>query len=834
MKRKVLVSCMLAVAAYAGAAAEAAEPGRVAAVEAAGPSAGEYPGLRVRTASGTVVVVTPFSENIMRVTTIPATNPELRFAPSQSAVMTPDCSGGKVRMTASPAYWGLSSAVMEARVDRRTGRVSFYDSKGGLLLSESGGVDNSDAALRMVSFGTPGAGDIFYGAGERGHSLKLNGDTLVMYNRQNYGYTAGDPRISQMNITVPYFVSSRGYGVLFDDYNKSQLVLGDKEISYASANTSKPISYYFICGTDGTIASATEQYMALTGRQGMPPFWAMGYITSKYGYHNQAEAIGAIDSLKQRGYPVDGIVLDLYWYGTETDMGRLEWDKKQWPDHRKMLRELHDRGVNLVAITQPYINKKGAIDNYNELVAKGLTVRDTTGGNHDVTIWVGESGMFDVSNPATRRWYWERYKRLTDDGIAGWWGDLGEPEVHPATIRHANGETAEQYHNVYGNEWSRIIYDGFRKEYPDRRLMLLMRGGTAGLQRYNVFPWSTDVSRSWGGLQPQVNIMLNSGLSGLGYMSSDLGGFAVDPANPLDEELYLRWVAMGVFTPTFRTHAQLKPEPYHYPASQKETLRFVKQRYEWLPYNYTLAYENASKGYPLARPLNFHGENPGDKYADIRDEYLWGDRVLIAPVMTKGARSRKVTFPAGTWINLNNDCLSYAGGSTAAVAAPLGELPMFVRAGSFIPQYRQPIENVGQYDLSYLTMIYYPGKEKAVYTLFDDDRKSPTSIDDGNYILTTFTGGRTDDGAMVLTMATDKNPGVFDWMPGKRNIRFEVKCLGSAPNSVTLTTGEGAPATLRRVKGGDVAEGTWRYSAATRTLTVAVAYTGEPLKLTVK
>ena len=221
-----------------------------------------------------------------------------------------------------------------------------------------------------------------------------------------------------------------------------------------------------------------------------------------------------------------------------------------------------DRICSLVALLVGTHREQSValIDNYNMLASKGMLMKDAEGKVHDVTTWVGDAGMFDVSNPATREWLWSRYKTLTEDGVEGWWGDLGEPEVHPLTMWHHNGESAAQYHNVYGNEWSRIIYEGFKKEFPNKRLMLLMRGGTAGLQRYNVFPWSTDVSRLWGGLQPQVKIMLNSSLSGLAYMSSDIGGFAVDPANPLDAELYVRWLQMGAFTPTFRTHAQLKPE----------------------------------------------------------------------------------------------------------------------------------------------------------------------------------------------------------------------------------------------------------------------------------
>lgn len=523
------------------------------------PTAPQQAQVKMQTAAGTLTI-TAITSDIFKVTTAPAAG-DIPTLPSQSAILKEQ--NPNLNLSVTPLTVTISSPSTTVKVDRKTALVSFYNNKGELLIAEKGGVDNSNRNDRRVTFLNPGAGDIFYGAGERGHSLRLNGDTLVMYNRQNYGYTGSDPRISQMNITVPYFASSRGYGILFDDHTKARLILGDT-ISYETSIATSPLAYYFINGS-GTLAGTTERYLTLTGKQELPPFWALGYITSKYGYHDQRETMGVVDSLKTRGYPLDGLVLDLYWYGVETDMGRLQWDRKKWPAPEAMLDSLKKMGVNVAAITQPYLNKKGAIDNYNMLVNRGMTVTDETGHNHDVTTWVGDAGMIDVSNPKTREWYWSRYKELTDGGIEAWWGDLGEPEVHPESIRHNNGMTAEQYHNVYGNEWSRIIYDGFKEYFPDKRIMLLMRGGTAGLQRYDVFPWSTDVSRSWGGFEPQVKIMLNSGLSGLGYMSSDIGGFAVDPANPTDSELYIRWLQMGAFTPTLRTHAQLKPEPYHYP-----------------------------------------------------------------------------------------------------------------------------------------------------------------------------------------------------------------------------------------------------------------------------
>ena len=769
----------------------------------------------IGTRNGTVAV-TPLTPDIFKVSRIPAGERSFSFPRSQSSVLVPSTDG--IVWAATPTEVIFQSATTTVKVDRATGHTIFLNAEGDTILSEAGGVDNT-RPLKRVSLRN-GMAQNLYGAGERGHSLRLNGDTLVMFNRQNYGYTGSDPRISQMGITVPWFVSDAGYGVLFDDYNRAKLVLGRDSIVYES-ETPKPLSYYFVNG-EGTLEGATARYTQLTGRQQLPPFWALGYITSRYGYHNEQEALGAIDSLKQRGYPVDGIVFDLYWYGKETDMGRLEWNKTQFPDHRRMLDSLRNMGVHTVLINQPYINKIGAIDNYNMLGEAGMLVRDSAGNVHDVTTWVGDAGMFDMSNPLTRKWLWNRLKGLTAEGVSGWWGDLGEPEVHPLTIVHANGETASQYHNVYGNQWSETIYNGMREDFPDMRPLLMMRGGTAGLQRYSVFPWTTDVSRSWGGFEPQVALMLNSGLSGLGYMGSDVGGFAVDEKDPYQPELYVRWLQMGAFSPMLRTHAQLKPEPYHYPQQDAIIKKFIKQRYEWLPYNYTLAYENTADGLPLARPINFHSES-GTVDADNTDEYLWGSEVLVAPVFKKGARTRKVTFPTGaTWVNWNNPAQSFKGGTTATVAAPLDQLPMFVKAGSFIPQYTLPIENVEQYDPAFLTVKYFPSPDSSSFTMFDDDRKSPTSLSDGDYQLTTFTAvpqGR----RLEIDVEAE---GAYKGMPESRVITLVIPGI-ARPSKVTV---DGQ--TLLEVSTPKaIRNSAWTYDAATRTLTVGFGFAYKPLQL---
>lgn len=621
----------------------------------------------------------------------------------------------------------------------------------------------------------------FYGAGERGYSFNLLGDTLINYNKQNYGYVSGEKRIKQMGITMPFVISSKGYGIFFDDFCKSSLYVGETFIEYKSTSP-QPISYYIING-NGKVENVVKNFTWLVGRQELPPLWTLGYITSKYGYHNQRESEGVVDTLKRNGYPLDGMVFDLYWYGKEQDMGRLEWDKDQWPDHRGMLKNFKEKGINVVTISQPYVLTNGrAINNYNELDPKGMFCK--TGGTdttQTVTIWVGQGGMFDVSNPNTRQWLRNRYRSLTDEGVTGWWGDLGEPEVHPEAICHYNGLTAEQYHNFYGNEWSRIIYDLFKEEYPDRRPMIMMRAGTAGLQRYSVFPWSTDVSRSWGGFQPQVTIMLNSGLSGLGYMSHDVGGFALDENKKRDGELYIRWLELGLFSPVLRTHSQDLAEPYHYTEYGDLPRRIICERYRWLPYNYTLAYENASQGLPLVRPLGFYErDNNIKRFENVSDQYLWGYDVMVAPVMTQGATSRNITFPDGTWVDINIPSNRYNAHTTINYDAPIEVLPLFARAGAFIPQASHKMDNVGDYNPSKLDIMYYMSDEPSEYTLFDDDLQSTGTLEKGKHRLIHFAAAPSAD-KWVITIS-----GEGAGTPAKKEYRLMVPGLEVKPSQVKV------------------------------------------------
>lgn len=748
------------------------------------------------TQNGRTVTIEFITDDIVRVSnTAQGATPML----TEASVLKPvtEFAGNAYDIPTGSIY--VSPTGLTVTVNRADGAVSI-NAGHDRAISDNGVRTLSDGKQSM-SLSTMGKGS-FYGAGERGYSYNLAGDSLIIYNKQNYGYTADEERIRQMNICMPLFISSNGYAILFDDFVAATMVMTNPVVYTTEAPA--PVSYYFINGA-GSLQGVTNRLSALTGRQKLPPFWSLGYITSKYGYKTQAETDSVVTRLKSLGYPLDGIVLDLYWYGKEEDMGRLAWDKEQWPDHKAMLQSLSNKGVHLVPISQPYVLSNGrGVDNYNNLYDKGIFVADSTGsGIQPVKIWVGEGAMFDVSSQATKDWLRERYKSLTDEGVAGWWGDLGEPEVHPETGCHANGLTARQYHNQYGNDWSKIIFDLYNDEYPDTRLMTLMRGGTTGLQRYSVYPWSTDVSRSWGGFKPQINIMLNSGLSGLGYMSHDVGGFAVDEANPTDPELYVRWLQLGTFSPILRTHAQQAAEPFNYPEYETVLRDLIKTRYAWLPYNYTLAWENASQGLPLVRSLDFY--TPGSTRNDnISDEYLWGRDVLVAPVMTAGATSREITFPEGQWIDFSDPTKTFAGNTTVNYAAPLEKLPLFVRAGAFIPQANYKMENTGDYRTDRYTVRYFPVEGVASeYTMFEDDRTSNHTLEQNKYALVTFKGNDSKD-----TITVDiSSEGTYPGQPARKDLTLIFENVNK-PKAVNAGT--------RKLQ--------WKYNPATRQLTVSLKW----------
>ncbi len=720
-------------------------------------------------------------------------------------------------LSETPAALHYNSGQLLVAVEKTPLKVHFIQ-QGDTLLSETKGFSVAPTG-GSVAFGiTPG--EAFYGGGSRALPVNRRGYRLRIYNEAHYGYENNTPTL---NISIPMVVSSRQYGLFFDNRFPAVLDLGAENHNQLRYNTQGGrLRYYFMAGGEA-LSQVLQHYTFLTGRQPLPPLWSLGFIQSKFGYRNEQEAREMVNRLIGEGFPLDALVLDLYWFGAASDMGNLDWNYSQWSQPQEMMSDFLDQGVHTILITEPYVTTSSV--NFQPLAGQDLLATDNQGHPYVIGgFWAGDAALIDLTLPAAQEWMWDFYEARVQQGVSGWWSDLGEPEAHPHDMIHAFGE-ASAIHNIYSLVWARFLFQKYRTHFPQQRLFNLIRSGFAGMQREATFPWSGDVQRSYSGLQAQVPLMLGAGLSGLGYMHSDVGGFV---GGGSDSELFTRWVQFGVFAPVLRLHGVGTTEPVNFPEPYKSITReYIKWRYRLLPYNYTLAYENTLMGIPLARQLNFY-EPENLALADVNDTYLWGRDLLIAPVLQPGATRRAVVFPQGQWLDVHT-LTEYQGHNTYEVDLSLEQIPVFVRAGSFIPNAR-PMQSTMQYNSDSLVVHYYPDQQvpESSGSMFYDNGTTPGNLDSDAYQLLHF-NGIFDSQQIEVTMSTSGNPLVA---PGtERNMLYQIYRLAQAPELVQI---EGA--TIASVQAPDDFSDhnpAWYWDADQKTLQVNLSWDGSQKTITI-
>lgn len=609
-----------------------------------------------------------------------------------------------------------------------------YSYRGRFLIAEKSGYIRSDTTEQLEFKLDPS--EVLYGGGARVLGMDRRGNLLKLYNKAHYGY---ETHSQQMNFTLPLVLSSKRYAIHFDNAPIGYLDLdskGDNTLKYETINGRK--TYQVIGGESWS--DIVDHYTRLTGRQPMPPRWVFGNFSSRFGYHTQKETLETVDLFLKDSIPLDAVVIDIYWFGADIKghMGNLEFLQDSFPTPEKMMADFKMKGVKTILVTEPFILTTSK--RWDEAVEKKLLGTDSLGNPYTYDFYFGHTGLIDIYDTSAAAWFWNIYREYTTMGVGGWWGDLGEPEVHPSGLQHAAG-SADEVHNIYGHDWAGMIFKGYKKDFPDQRPFILMRAGYSGSQRYGMIPWSGDVLRSWGGLIPQPEIALQMGMQGLGYMHSDLGGFAEGVT--FDPELYTRWLQYGVFQPVFRPHAQehIPAEPvYHDDRTKALAKKSIELRYRLLPYNYTLAFENNRTGMPLMRPVLF--EEPDNPKAQVMSNcYLWGNAFLVSPVTAAGLAKQKVYFPLGSnWFDFYSG-EKYTGGQSYRIRLADDHIPVFVRGGSFIPM-TDPVQSTDYYSTDTLSVHYYydPGVPYSEYTLYDDDGITPEAFEKGQFELLKFTG----------------------------------------------------------------------------------------------
>ncbi|MDB5232365.1 MAG: hypothetical protein JWN76_3170, partial [Chitinophagaceae bacterium] len=393
----------------------------------------------------------------------------------------------------------LTTASMRVVVNKKDLAIYFINKKGDTI-SAAKNYSSSKDELKLDFAATNE--EAFYGGGSRAIELDKRGQILENYNQARYGYRYGQ---ANLNTAIPFLVSSKHYGLYIDNYAKSKFDIAKTNSNRVTFSTiAGTMRFYFIAG--GSTESVIGNYTYLTGRQPLPPRWAMGYISSRYGYKSEREIMNVVDQTQKAGIPLDAVVFDLYWYKAAGFMGNQNWSRDSFPDPQLMLSNLKKRGVRVVPISETYITKKSenfAFANDHNLFATDIT---SNGQAHIFTrFWAGAAGLLDIFKPEAQQFYWGMYRDRIKEGVAGWWFDLGEPEQVTDSLVYALGPENEA-HNLYGMTWIKTAFDGYRKDFPQTRVFILSRSGFAGMQRYSTFPWSGDISRSYEGLQAQIPV----------------------------------------------------------------------------------------------------------------------------------------------------------------------------------------------------------------------------------------------------------------------------------------------------------------------------------------
>lgn len=681
--------------------------------------------LEIKTSDGSYLIK-PYSDKIVETSFIP--NGEIFNVNSEAVVKTPEKI--KAKLTVGNNALMLYTKGITVIINKLKFEIS-YIKNGEFFLSEKNGYIKKDST-EIIDFKIDSS-EVLYGGGARALGMNRRGNRLQLYNRAHYGY---ETHAELMNFCIPLVLSSKMYAVHFDNSAIGYLDLDSKKdntLAYETISGRK--TYQVIIGDSWT--DLIQNYTNLTGKQPLPPRWALGNFSSRFGYHSQEQVERTIQKFEENQIPVDAIILDLYWFGKSVKgtMGNLDWDKDNFPNPDKMISDLNAKGVKTVLITEPFILTTSS--KWQETVDKKVVATTKDGKPVTWDFYFGNTGIVDIFKPQGKDWFWNVYKRLINQGVGGLWGDLGEPEVFPSKAITADGK-ADEVHNIYGHNWAKLIADGYKKDFAATRPFILMRSGYSGSQRFGMIPWSGDVSRSWGGLQSQMEIALQMGMQGLGYMHSDLGGFAGDY---FDNELYLRWLQYGVFNPIFRPHAQedvASEVAYKDIVTRAKAKKSVELRYQLLPYNYTLSFENNQKGTPLMRPLFF--EEPTNlELQKVSETYLWGNDFLVNPITKSAVTSTSIYFPkSNNWFDFYSD-KKHQAGTTENIAVTEDYIPVFVRGGAFIPMIKT-IQNTTKYSLDTFDLHFYFDETVANSSgkVYDDNGLTANAFEKREYEILNF------------------------------------------------------------------------------------------------
>ena len=620
-------------------------------------------------------------------------------------------------------YYQIKTSKVKCRIQKIDMRLSIFDLEDAIILEDELGFhweESYEYGGNIVKMSKASKdGECFYGLGDKATQMNLKGKRLENFATDQYAFQKDQEPLYKV---VPFYIglqNKQSYGIFFDNTFRTYFDFCHERRNVTSYwAEGGEMNYYFIYGPQ--MQDVVTTYTDLTGKPELPPLWALGYHQCKWSYYPESNLKEVAAKFRELKIPCDALYLDIdYMDGFRC----FTWNKDYFPDPKRMVAELAEDGFKTVVIIDPGIKIDKEYSVYKEALEKDYFCKRADGPYMKGKVWPGECNFPDYTNPAVREWWAGLFKELISDiGVKGVWNDMNEPAVmevpnktFPMDVRHdydGNPCSHRKAHNIYGTQMARATYHGVKRFAYPKRPFVITRSAYAGAQRYSS-SWTGDNIATWEHLWIANIQMQRMSISGMGFTGSDIGGFAEQPSG----ELYARWIQLGVFHPFCRTHSSGDhgdQEPWAFDEEVIDiTRKFVNLRYQLLPYLYTMFWQYIEEGIPMLKPLVYYDQE--DIQTHYRnDEFVFGNQILVCPILEPNAVGRRMYIPRGIWYNYwTNEEIK--GGKEIWVDTKFDQIPIFVKAGAIIPKY--PVQQyVGELEFKELTLdIYYKeGKEKSV------------------------------------------------------------------------------------------------------------------------
>ncbi|MEJ1222248.1 glycoside hydrolase family 31 protein [Sediminicola sp. 1XM1-17] len=740
------------------------------------------------TENGVILEITVLRDSILRFRY--AT--ENIFEPDFSYAISEDASIGynELELEETPTEYLIRTAKLKILVDKQTVRIQISDLEGNIINEDELGFhweENYEYGGNTVKMSKiTQSSESFYGLGDKATHSNLKGKRVTNWAMDQYAFAKDQDPLYK---AIPFYVglhNNKAYGVFFDNSFGTTFDFAHERRNITSFwADGGEMNYYFFYGPK--IPNVVKAYTDLTGKPELPPLWVLGFHQSKWSYFPESRVMEIANKFRDLKIPCDAIYLDIdYMEGFRC----FTWNKTYFPEPKRMVKELSDKGFKTVAIIDPGIKVDKDYWVYQQGMENDYFCKRGDGPYMRGKVWPGECNFPDFTNPEVREWWAGLYKELIAEiGVKGVWNDMNEPAVmevptktFPLDVRHdydGNPCSHRKAHNVYGTQMARATYEGVKKFTYPKRPFVITRSAFSGAQRYTS-TWTGDNVATWEHLwiaNVQVQRMCMSGMSVVG---SDIGGFAEQP----NGELFARWIQMGVFHPFCRVHSSGDhgdQEPWSFDKEVTDIVRkFIELRYQLLPYLYTMYWKYFKEGTPMIQSLVYFDQE--DHQTHFRtDEFIFGEQILVCPVQEPNAQGRRMYVPRGKWYNYWTDEM-VVGGKEKWVVADIDKLPLFIKEGALIPKY--PVQQyVGEMVITELVLDVYFKKGTEDSTVYEDGQDG-LDYKKGRYSLRNFKLRGKDD-QLIIQQFKDGS-----FMTSYETIKLKFHGLPFQINSIQLDNEE--------------------------------------------